>query len=196
MFAPTWSSDATDAIRRCARKPGLSGRLGGADGRAVVSHFAPASDGRDVSAMSKPAGHGHAGSRRLLAVRLCDSQGRDRARGGEGWSFPRASRAKCRRFSPTASSELKSWDDVKLLSVTVDRLRKWWRPGLHLHRRCGARDVADRRGGNQPRGAGRGRRREPPRRPAKQRRDNGRGSASHRASPHAAGTMEQYVTEL
>jgi 2-polyprenyl-6-methoxyphenol hydroxylase-like FAD-dependent oxidoreductase len=26
--------------------------------------------------------------------------------------------------------ELKSWDDVKLLSVTVDRLRKWWRPGL------------------------------------------------------------------
>jgi 2-polyprenyl-6-methoxyphenol hydroxylase-like FAD-dependent oxidoreductase len=27
-------------------------------------------------------------------------------------------------------SELKSWDDVKLLSVTVDRLRKWWRPGL------------------------------------------------------------------
>jgi 2-polyprenyl-6-methoxyphenol hydroxylase-like FAD-dependent oxidoreductase len=27
-------------------------------------------------------------------------------------------------------SELKSWDDIKLLSVTVDRLRKWWRPGL------------------------------------------------------------------
>ena len=26
--------------------------------------------------------------------------------------------------------ELKSWDDVKLLSVTVDRLRKWGRPGL------------------------------------------------------------------
>jgi 2-polyprenyl-6-methoxyphenol hydroxylase-like FAD-dependent oxidoreductase len=26
--------------------------------------------------------------------------------------------------------ELKSWDDVKLLSVAVDRLRKWWRPGL------------------------------------------------------------------
>ena len=26
--------------------------------------------------------------------------------------------------------ELKSWDDVRLLSVTVDRLRKWWRPGL------------------------------------------------------------------
>ncbi len=26
--------------------------------------------------------------------------------------------------------ELKSWDDVKLLSVTVDRLQRWWRPGL------------------------------------------------------------------
>jgi 2-polyprenyl-6-methoxyphenol hydroxylase-like FAD-dependent oxidoreductase len=27
-------------------------------------------------------------------------------------------------------AELRSWDDVKLLTVTVDRLRKWWRPGL------------------------------------------------------------------
>jgi 2-polyprenyl-6-methoxyphenol hydroxylase-like FAD-dependent oxidoreductase len=26
--------------------------------------------------------------------------------------------------------ELKTWDDVKLLSVTVDRLKKWWRSGL------------------------------------------------------------------
>jgi 2-polyprenyl-6-methoxyphenol hydroxylase-like FAD-dependent oxidoreductase len=26
--------------------------------------------------------------------------------------------------------QLKSWDDIKLLSVTVDRLQKWWRPGL------------------------------------------------------------------
>jgi 2-polyprenyl-6-methoxyphenol hydroxylase-like FAD-dependent oxidoreductase len=26
--------------------------------------------------------------------------------------------------------ELKSWDDIKLLSVTVNRLQKWWRPGL------------------------------------------------------------------
>lgn len=25
---------------------------------------------------------------------------------------------------------LKSWDDVKLLSVTVDRLDRWWKPGL------------------------------------------------------------------
>lgn len=26
--------------------------------------------------------------------------------------------------------DLKSWDDVKLLSVMVDRLQRWWRPGL------------------------------------------------------------------
>jgi 2-polyprenyl-6-methoxyphenol hydroxylase-like FAD-dependent oxidoreductase len=26
--------------------------------------------------------------------------------------------------------ELRSWDDVKLLSVAVDRLKKWWRPGF------------------------------------------------------------------
>jgi 2-polyprenyl-6-methoxyphenol hydroxylase-like FAD-dependent oxidoreductase len=26
--------------------------------------------------------------------------------------------------------ELKSWDDIKLLSVAVDRLQRWWRPGL------------------------------------------------------------------
>ena len=26
--------------------------------------------------------------------------------------------------------ELKSFDDVKLLTVTVDRLKKWWRPGI------------------------------------------------------------------
>jgi 2-polyprenyl-6-methoxyphenol hydroxylase-like FAD-dependent oxidoreductase len=26
--------------------------------------------------------------------------------------------------------ELKDWDDIKLLTVTVDRLRRWWRPGL------------------------------------------------------------------
>jgi 2-polyprenyl-6-methoxyphenol hydroxylase-like FAD-dependent oxidoreductase len=27
-------------------------------------------------------------------------------------------------------AELKSWDDIKLLSVAVDRLREWYRPGL------------------------------------------------------------------
>ncbi len=27
-------------------------------------------------------------------------------------------------------AELRDWDDIKLLSVTVDRLRQWWRPGV------------------------------------------------------------------
>jgi 2-polyprenyl-6-methoxyphenol hydroxylase-like FAD-dependent oxidoreductase len=27
-------------------------------------------------------------------------------------------------------ADLKTWDDIKLLTVTVDRLRQWWRPGL------------------------------------------------------------------
>ena len=33
-------------------------------------------------------------------------------------------------FLADRAGELKSWDDVKLLTVTVDRLRRWWRPGL------------------------------------------------------------------
>ncbi len=33
-------------------------------------------------------------------------------------------------FLADRAGELKSWDDAKLLSVTVDRLRQWWRPGL------------------------------------------------------------------
>ena len=41
--------------------------------------------------------------------------------------------------------ELKTWDDVKLLSVTVDRLQEMVAAWAHLHWRCGACDVADRR---------------------------------------------------
>ena len=74
---------------------------------------------------------GHARPRRLLAMRLCHSEGRDRAHEvGGPRSLPRDGSSRCRRFSSDRVGELKSWDDVKLLSVTVDRLRKWWRPGL------------------------------------------------------------------
>jgi 2-polyprenyl-6-methoxyphenol hydroxylase-like FAD-dependent oxidoreductase len=44
-----------------------------------------------------------------------------------------AFRAKVLWMSPFLGDrvgELKGWDDIKLLSVTVDRLPKWWRPGL------------------------------------------------------------------
>jgi 2-polyprenyl-6-methoxyphenol hydroxylase-like FAD-dependent oxidoreductase len=33
-------------------------------------------------------------------------------------------------FLHDRAPEVRDWDDVKLLTVTVDRLEKWWRPGL------------------------------------------------------------------
>jgi 2-polyprenyl-6-methoxyphenol hydroxylase-like FAD-dependent oxidoreductase len=33
-------------------------------------------------------------------------------------------------FADRVEAALASWDDVKLLSVSVDRLERWWRPGL------------------------------------------------------------------
>jgi 2-polyprenyl-6-methoxyphenol hydroxylase-like FAD-dependent oxidoreductase len=33
-------------------------------------------------------------------------------------------------FLHDRADELRGWDDVKLLTVAVDRLEKWWRPGL------------------------------------------------------------------
>lgn len=33
-------------------------------------------------------------------------------------------------FAGRVETQIASWDDVKLLSVRVDRLRRWWRPGL------------------------------------------------------------------
>ncbi|MDB5881743.1 MAG: FAD-dependent oxidoreductase [Ramlibacter sp.] len=33
-------------------------------------------------------------------------------------------------FADRVDAELASWDDVKLLSVTVDRLDRWWKPGV------------------------------------------------------------------
>ena len=32
--------------------------------------------------------------------------------------------------SPHASAEIADWDQVKLLTVQIDRLKQWWRPGL------------------------------------------------------------------
>ena len=44
-----------------------------------------------------------------------------------------AFRAEISRLAPHLKDrvhELKDWDDIKLLTVAVDRLTKWWRPGL------------------------------------------------------------------
>jgi 2-polyprenyl-6-methoxyphenol hydroxylase-like FAD-dependent oxidoreductase len=49
---------------------------------------------------------------------------------GRGLEAFRASVVYMSPFLANRIGELKSWNDVKLLSVAVDRLRKWWRPGL------------------------------------------------------------------
>jgi 2-polyprenyl-6-methoxyphenol hydroxylase-like FAD-dependent oxidoreductase len=49
---------------------------------------------------------------------------------GEGLEAFRKRVVEMSPFVGDRINELKSWDDVKLLSVTVDRLQKWWRPGL------------------------------------------------------------------
>ena len=71
------------------------------------------------------------------------------------------------RWSPRMSpwlgdrvGELASWDDVKLLTVAVDRLRALAPAGPDLHRRRRARHVADRRRRHQSRHPGRGGRRQ------------------------------------
>jgi 2-polyprenyl-6-methoxyphenol hydroxylase-like FAD-dependent oxidoreductase len=50
-----------------------------------------------------------------------------RQRGLEGF---REDLVKVAPFLEGRLEELKSWDDIKLLSVRVDRLRTWWRSGL------------------------------------------------------------------
>ena len=52
------------------------------------------------------------------------------------------------------------WDQIKLLTVAVDRLKRWYRQRPHLHRRCRSRNVAGRRRRHQSRRAGRGCRRQ------------------------------------
>ena len=68
--------------------------------------------------------------RRLLAVRLPRSQGR--LRGARGRPVSRRSAPIWRGCCPTAPTReaLRSWDDVRVLSVRVDRLTRWHLPGL------------------------------------------------------------------
>ncbi len=62
--------------------------------------------------------------------------------------------AEAARLPSSRTAELRSWDDVKLLTVTVERLRQWT-ARTAMHRRCRPRDVADRRRWYQPRRSGR-----------------------------------------
>ena len=70
------------------------------------------------------------------------------------------------RMAPVLKSgiaDVKSWDDMKLLTVAINRLDKWAHARAALHRRCRACDVADGRRRRQSRRAGRGRDRKPAR---------------------------------
>ena len=81
-------------------------------------------------------------------------------------------------------AELHDWDDIKLLTVCIDRLRRWYREGLAVHRRRGPCDVAGRRRGHQSRHPGRRRGRQPAGgSPAKRRCDDGRFSQSPTPPP-------------
>jgi 2-polyprenyl-6-methoxyphenol hydroxylase-like FAD-dependent oxidoreductase len=55
--------------------------------------------------------------------------GYDEVRAG-GLDAFRAQIVKLAPYLADRVAELKDWDDVKLLTVAVDRLPKWWRPGL------------------------------------------------------------------
>jgi 2-polyprenyl-6-methoxyphenol hydroxylase-like FAD-dependent oxidoreductase len=48
----------------------------------------------------------------------------------EGLPTFRTAVARMAPFGAGRVEEIRSWDDVKLLTVKVDRLRRWWRPGL------------------------------------------------------------------
>src|SRR5205085_6505916 len=50
-----------------------------------------------------------------------------RARGLDGF---RGDILRLAPFLRDRVGELKDWDDIKLLTVVVDRLERWWRPGL------------------------------------------------------------------
>ena len=81
------------------------------------------------------------------------------ARGDQGQGprgIPRRHRRDSRRQCAIACRSSQSWDDVKLLTVKVDRLRAVASAGPAVHRRCGARDVAGRRRRDQSRDPGRG----------------------------------------
>ena len=68
----------------------------------------------------------------LLAVRLVIPKGAPRGARARARGLPRRTSPQLRRrcVARRASHEIGSWDDVKLLTVQVDRLERWWRPGL------------------------------------------------------------------
>ncbi len=122
----------TAAIRPCASKSGLKGDDYGAPMDVLwfrITH----KDGDETDAF----GHVEAGKMLVMLNRgdywqcafVIPKGGIEEVK-AKGLDAFRAGVLDMSPFLGDRVGELKSWDDVKLLSVTVDRLRKWWRPGL------------------------------------------------------------------
>ena len=73
---------------------------------------------------------------------------------GEGIAAFRDPSRTSRRCNATGWPSFRSWDDVKLLSVAVDRLAAWCATRFAVHRRCGPCDVSGWRRRHQPRHSG------------------------------------------
>ena len=63
-------------------------------------------------------------------MRLCHSERRHREVKAQGLPAFRTRLAKSLPFPADRADEIASWDDVKLLTVAVDRLEQWHKPGL------------------------------------------------------------------
>ena len=114
-----------------AGRPAAAG-LRRAHGRAVDARLAPPR--RPARPVRPGRRRPHAGDdrpQRLLAMRAADPQGLVR-RGARRAAWRRCT-SRSLGLSPWLGErvrELVDWDQVKLLAVTVDRLRDWSRPGL------------------------------------------------------------------
>jgi len=68
--------------------------------------------------------------RHLLAVRSHHSQGAYDDLRARGLPAFQAQLAQLAPFLRDRVAEFTDWDQIKLLTVIVDRLKRWWRPGL------------------------------------------------------------------
>ena len=141
---------------RIGRAPYARARRYGArraDGRALAAaDQTPRRSASNLRLHSRRPHHGADRSRSVLAVRVRHSEGHARRTAGRAaWTSFGGRLARSCRSCAIASARSSSWDDVKLLTVRVNRLRQWYRAGSPLHRRCRARDVADRRRRHQSR---------------------------------------------
>ena len=103
-----------------------------ADGRAVVScRQAGGRKRKPVCAGRSRQDDGDLRSRRLLAMRLSSfPKGQYDAVKARGLPALLDDIARMAPILKSGLAEVKSWDDVKLLTVAVNRLKRWTRPGL------------------------------------------------------------------